>query len=165
MKVLGIEFVPLNVPWERRLQMMAVLHYTTSFLFMGFGMLFLFIYLIFTDYYYIPLLYSVWYYYDRLTPQQGGRRVQLIRYWKLFKYFADYFPVKIVKTAELHPSKNYIVGLHPHGVMCHSHICNMGTEGSGFSKIFPGIKPYLCVLAGQFMFPVFREYFLMSGDL
>lgn len=165
MKVLGMELAPLSVPMERRLQTFSVLHYTYIFLFMGFGMIALFIYLLFTDYYYIPLLYFIWYYFDRPVSRQGGRRVEWFRRWKLYKYFADYFPIKIVKTAELHPSKNYIMGLHPHGIMCHSHICNFGSEGTGFSEIFPAIKPYLCVLSGQFMFPVFREYFIMSGNV
>ena len=165
MKVLGLEFAPLSVPMERRIQTLAVLHYTSSFLFVGFGMAALFLYLLFTDYYYVPLLYLLWYSYDRLTPRQGGRRVDRFRRWRLFRSFAQYFPLKIVKTAELHPSRNYIMGLHPHGILCHSHINHFGTEGSGFSETFPGIKPYLCVLAGQFMFPVFRDYFIMSGNV
>lgn len=27
-----------------------------------------------------------------------------------WKYFADFFPIKLVKTAELSPDKNYIFG-------------------------------------------------------
>ncbi|KAL8624487.1 hypothetical protein ACOMHN_053030 [Nucella lapillus] len=165
MKILGLELAPLSIPFERRLQMLAVLHYTYLFLFMGFGMVFFFLYLLFTRFYFLPLLYLAWYYYDRHTSRQGGRRMKWVRGWRFFKYFADYFPIKIVKTAELHPSKNYILGCHPHGIMCHSHFCNLGTDGSGFSALFPAIKPYLCVLSGQFMFPVFREYFLMSGAI
>lgn len=163
MKILGIEFAPLDIPMQRRLQTLAVVHYTYIFLFMGFGLLFFFLYLLFTDYYYIPLLYALWYYYDRHTSERGGRRSQWVREWPLFKYFAEYFPISLIKTADLSPAKNYIFGLHPHGIMCHSHFCNMGSEGTGFSLKFPAIRPYLCVLSGQFMFPVFREYFLLSG--
>lgn len=165
MKVLGVELAPLDIPMERRLQTLAVVHFTYIFLFMGFGVLFFFLYLLITDYYFIPLLYFLWYYYDRHTSERGGRRSESIRRWKLFKHFANYFPVRLIKTAELHPSKNYILGCHPHGIMCHSHFVNLGTEGSGWSKLFPAIRPYLCVLSGQFMFPIFREYFLMSGAI
>lgn len=131
MKVLGVELAPLFIPTERRLQTLAVVHYTYIFLFMGFGIVFLFIYLLITDYYYIPLLYFLWYYYDRHVSEQGGRRSNWLRHWSIFRYFADYFPITLVKTAELHPSKNYILGCHPHGIMCHSHFCNLATEGSG----------------------------------
>ncbi|KAK7089933.1 2-acylglycerol O-acyltransferase 2-like [Littorina saxatilis] len=165
MKILGVELAPLSIPMERRLQTFAIVHYTYIFLFMGFGMVGFFIYLLFTRFYFIPLLYAAWYYYDRQTSAQGGRRSKWVRNWHLHKHFANYFPITIVKTADYHPSKNYIFGLHPHGIMCHSHFCNMGTEGTGFSKLFPAIKPYLCVLAGQFMFPIFREYFLNSGAI
>lgn len=165
MKMLGVEFAPLYIPTDRRLQTLAVVHYTYIFLFMGFGIVGVFICLLFTSYYWIPLLYFVWYYYDRKTSQQGGRRSNWARNWKLFKYFADYFPITIVKTADLHPGRNYILGCHPHGIMSHSHFCNLGSTGSGFSINFPAIKPYLCVLAGQFMFPIFREYFLLSGAI
>lgn len=27
----------------------------------------------------------------------------------------DYFPIALVKTADLDPSKNYVFGYHPHG--------------------------------------------------
>lgn len=165
MKVLGVELAPLYIPTERRLQTLAVVHYTYIFLFMGFGVVALFVYLLFTDYYWIPLLYFVWYCYDRKISQQGGRRSNWVRNWKLFKYFADYFPVTIIKTADLHPGKNYILGCHPHGIMCHSHFINLGSEGSGFSRYFPAIRSYLCVLSGQFKFPIFREYFLLSGAI
>ncbi|XP_005100228.1 2-acylglycerol O-acyltransferase 2 [Aplysia californica] len=164
MKVLGVEFAPLSIPTERRLQTVGALHYTFCFLFFGFGMLFFFIYLfLFTSYYFVPLAYLLWYYYDQSVSEQGGRRSNWVRSWSLFRYSAKYFPLELIKTQELHPSKNYIFACHPHGVMSQSHFVNFATEGTGFSNVFPGIRPYLCVLSGQFMFPVFRDYFLLSG--
>ncbi|CAG5119165.1 unnamed protein product [Candidula unifasciata] len=166
MKILGIEFAPLNIPLERRLQTIGVLHHTYAFLFFGFGMLFLFLYLLlFTDYYLIPLAYFAWYLYDRPVSQRGGRRSEWVRRWPLFKWGAAYFPVQLIKTQEIDPSKNYIFACHPHGVMCHSHFINFASEGTDFSAKFAGIKPYLTVLSGQFMFPVFRDYFILSGSI
>ncbi|GFN89091.1 2-acylglycerol o-acyltransferase 2 [Plakobranchus ocellatus] len=164
MKILGIELAPLNIPLERRLQTIGALHFTYSFLFFGFGMLFFFLYLFFfTSYYFIPLLYLIWYLYDSPVSRHGGRRSDWVRRWPLFRWSAAYFPLELIKTSELHPSKNYIFACHPHGVMCQSHFINFASEGTGFSDKFPGIKPYLTVLAGQFMFPIFRDYFLLSG--
>ncbi|XP_041379717.1 2-acylglycerol O-acyltransferase 2-like [Gigantopelta aegis] len=163
MKILGIEFAPLNVPLERRLQTFAVWQFTLSFMCFGFGFLFFFIYLLFTRFYYIPLLYLAWYIYDHKTSARGGRRILWARNWKIWKHYCNYFPLKLHKTVDLDPAKNYIFACHPHGVMCISHFGNYATEGTNFSKMFPGIRPYLLVLAGQFMFPVFREYFMMTG--
>lgn len=164
MKVLGIQLAPVSIPLERRLQTIGALHFTYSFLFFGFGMLFFFLYLFFfTKYYFIPLAYFVWYVYDNQISQRGGRRSNWVRRWPIFRWSAAYFPLELIKTAEIHPRKNYIFGCHPHGVMCQSHFINFGSEGTGFSEKFPGIKPYLTVLSGQFMFPIFRDYFLLSG--
>ncbi len=80
-----------------------------------------------------------------------------------WKHFANFFPVKLVKTAELSPEKNYIFGLHPHGMLCFSHFANFATEGTGFSKLFPNIIPHLITLNYQFYLPFHREIFLLSG--
>ncbi|XP_071165310.1 2-acylglycerol O-acyltransferase 2-like [Mytilus edulis] len=166
MKILGIEFAPLDVPFERRLQTFAVFQWTFSFLFLGFGCLFLFLYvLIATNYYYIPLLYALYYYFDSQRSERGGRRINWIRRWKIWTHFANYFPLEIVKTTELDPNKNYIMGFHPHGVLSVSAFGNFTTEGTGWSKKFPGLTPYLMVLAGHFQFPLYRDYFMAGGGV
>jgi hypothetical protein len=70
-KFLGIEFAPLLIPIERRLQTLAVLYYCSEFLFIGFLTLFVLIYLLFTQYFFIPLLYFAWFIYDRNVCNQG----------------------------------------------------------------------------------------------
>lgn len=163
-KILGMEFAPLSIPLQRRLQTLAVLQYTMSFLFLGFGCLFISIYiLIFTRYYYLMLVYLAYQYYDRKTCERGGRRSTWIRNWSLWKYYSSYFPAKLVKTAELDPEKNYILGFHPHGVMSTSAFVHFSSEGTGWSKVFPGMTSYLLVLAGHFSFPVYRDYLMSSG--
>ena len=31
---------------------------------------------------------------------------------------AAYYPVELVKTAELDPKKNHLISCHPHGILC-----------------------------------------------
>ena len=69
----------------------------------------------------------------------------------LWKYLADYFPVSLVKTVELDPKKNYIMGYHPHGVIGAGAFVNFATDGSHFSEVFPGIKPHLLTLKCKFV--------------
>ncbi|XP_046365317.2 2-acylglycerol O-acyltransferase 2-like isoform X1 [Haliotis rufescens] len=164
MKVLGIEFAPLRIPLERRLQTISVYQFTLSFLFLGFFCLFLSFYLLFTRFYYVSLIYAVWYVYDRKQSARGGRPILWVRGWRMWKNFANYFPLKLIKTVDLNPNRNYIFACHPHGVMCYSHFCNFATEGTGFSDLFPGLRPYLLTLAGQYKFPFFREYFMLTGS-
>lgn len=163
MKIFGIEFAPFFIPLERRIQTFAVFQLTLSFLCLGFGCTILWVYFLFTSYYYISIIYLVWYYYDFNKSEQGGRRWEFMRRWTIFKYFVDYFPIKLIKSAELDPGKNYIFGYHPHGIMSAGAFSNFGTEATGFSKLFPNIRPYLMTLAGQFRFPFYREFIMCSG--
>lgn len=164
MKVLGVEFAPLNVPLKRRLQTAGVLYLTVSFVFGGFFWSALLAYVfLYTNYYWIPLLYAIWYVYDRDTPKRGGRQSQWVRQWRLHKYAADYYPAKLVKTSELPPDRNYILGYHPHGIMCIGAMCNFGTEATGIAELFPGIRVHVLTLNVNFMFPVQRELLMYHG--
>ena len=161
-KILGIEFAPLFIPLERRLQTLCTLQWVLTFLFGGFSCLGVAIYLLFTKYYWITLLYLVWYYFDIKKPERGGRPLSWIRHLAVWRKFADYFPAKLHKTVELDRNKSYIFGLHPHGIFQTSGFLSFATEGTGFSRIFPGLVPHLLVLAGQFKFPFYRDYMLTS---
>lgn len=59
-KIMGVEFAPLRIPLKRRLQTFAVWQWTLSFLFLGLLCLGFMIYLCFTPWYPIPLLYAVY---------------------------------------------------------------------------------------------------------
>ena len=74
------------------------------------------------------------------------------------------FVLQLIKTHNLLPSRNYIFGYHPHGILCFGAFCNFGTEATGFSKKFPGIKPSLATLAGNFRMPVLRDYLMSGGE-
>ncbi|KAM7159793.1 diacylglycerol O-acyltransferase 2-like isoform 2-T2 [Macrochelys suwanniensis] len=112
----------------------------------------------------VSALYLTWIIFDWDAPEQGGRRSAWVRNWPVWNHFRDYFPIQLVKTHSLLPSHNYIIGAHPHGILCVGAFCNFITESTGFSEKFPGIRPFLATLAGNFRLPVFREY-LMSGGL
>ncbi|XP_054432158.1 2-acylglycerol O-acyltransferase 2 [Pteronotus mesoamericanus] len=159
-----VKFAPLSVPWERRLQTLAVLQWVFSFLVLGQLCIAVFIGLLFTRFWLFSVLYATWWYLDRDKPSKGGRRFQALRRCVTWKYMRDYFPVSLVKTAELDPSRNYIAAIHPHGVLATGSFLNMCTESTGFSKLFPGICPHLMMLNLWFRAPIFRDY-LMSGGL
>ena len=72
--------------------------------------------------------------------------------------------LQLVKTAELDPSRNYLAGIHPHGVLAAGSFLNLCTESTGFSKLFPGIRPHLMMLSLWFRSPFFRDYIMSGGE-
>uniref|UniRef100_A0A452U205 Acyltransferase n=1 Tax=Ursus maritimus TaxID=29073 RepID=A0A452U205_URSMA len=159
-----VKFAPLFVPWERRLQTFMVLQWVFSFLVLAQICTAVFIGLLFTRFWLVSVLYATWWYLDRDRPWQGGRPLKAIRRCFLWKYMRDYFPVSLVKTAELDPSRNYLAGFHPHGILVAGAFVNLCTESTGFSSLFPGIRPHLMMLNLWFWTPFFRDY-IMSGGL
>lgn len=157
-------FAPINIPLSRRLQTFAVLFWMSSFLILTSGGAALLLYLFFfTQYWWISLCYLTWYLADLSICHRGGRRANWFRELSLWKYFRDFFPIHLIKTAELDPSKNYIMGYHPHGILSAGAIVTFGTEALNFSKMFPGLIPYMSTLEVQFFLPFFREYLLLTG--
>lgn len=49
------------------------------------------------------------------APEMGGRKIMSIRQLAFWKWFRDYFPIRLKKTVDLDPKKNYLFGYHPHG--------------------------------------------------
>lgn len=133
--------------FEEPLQFAAVLLMTVLFIFgHTIGILFS-IYVFLTPLYSFIVVYLVWTYcFDLKTPAKGGRRSETFRRLKSWEYFRDYFPARLIRTKRLDPKRNYILGYHPHGIMCAGAWVNFATEATGFSSLFPGIKSHLLTL-------------------
>ena len=163
-KLCGVEFAPFQLPLERRLQTLAVTLHMCFFLVFPIIVLMCSPILLFTPLAPIPLAYFLWlFWWDRQTPERGGRWSDFLRQLKFWHYVRDYFPISLVKTAELTADRNYIFGVHPHGILSFGASNSFCTEAGGFSKLFPGITPHLITLRLWFFYPILREYFLLGG--
>ncbi|CAN9501559.1 unnamed protein product [Ophioblennius macclurei] len=158
-----IDFAPVHVPFHRRLQTASVLQWVFSFLGLAPTCIVLFFYLLFTRFWLISVLYSVWWFFDYDTPARGGRRVPFLCGISVWDYMRDYFPIKLVKTADLDPRHNYVLGFHPHGVLVAGAFTNFCTYATGFRKMFPGLTSYLLMLPLWFRVPFFRDYIMCAG--
>lgn len=133
--------------FEEPLQFAAVLFMTSSFIFGHTIGIVLSIYVLLTPLYGFMVVYLLWTYcFDLGTPSKGGRRSDTFRRLKSWEYFRDYFSAKLIRTKRLDPKRNYILGYHPHGIMCAGAWVNFATEATGFSNLFPGIKSHLLTL-------------------
>ncbi|XP_034539958.1 2-acylglycerol O-acyltransferase 3b isoform X2 [Notolabrus celidotus] len=149
--------------WKEFLEVIGVLQWVLSFLFLGVSCSILMVSLMFTSLWPLSTLYFIWLVIDWQTPERGGMKTQFVRRWKVWEHMRDYFPIKLVKTAELNPNKNYILGCHPHGIMSAGAFSCFSTESCGFTELFPGVKATLAILAGLFRLPLFREYIMCAG--
>ncbi|CAJ0649626.1 8075_t:CDS:10, partial [Entrophospora sp. SA101] len=95
--------------------------------------------------------------------QNGGRRFEFARNAIFWKWYSEYYPIKLIKTIDLDPEKNYLFGYHPHGVISVGAWTNFATEANNFSKEFPGIKCRLLTLASNFNIPLYRDYLMAQG--
>ena len=97
------------------------------------------------------------------TGGRSGWVKDKIRNWVFWKYFVRYFPIRLVKTANLDAEKNYVIGSHPHGICSAGAFGAFGTEGAGFGNKYPGISPYLHTLDMNCLGPLHREWILGLG--
>lgn len=81
----------------------------------------------------------------------------------LLTMYTSFFPFQLVKTADLDPRHNYILGFHPHGVLVAGAFTNFCTYSTGFRQLFPGITSYLLMLPLWFRAPFFRDYIMCGG--
>ena len=157
----GVRFAPFNIPWRRRLQTLAVVTHslsiasTVSFFFFLCA---------------IPLTWPLLVPYllymllsDAATDGRLRFRSERFRRLPLWGFFADYFPARLHKTHDLPPTRKYIFGYHPHGIISHGAFSAFATEALGFSQKFPGIQNSLLTLDSNFRIPLYREYVLSLG--
>jgi 2-acylglycerol O-acyltransferase 2 len=111
-----------------------------------------------------PILipYIIYIQFDK-SPERGGYPVRWVRKLTIWKYYAQYYPCSIVKEADLDPSKTYIFGYHPHGIIGMGAFATFATEGTKFSENFPGITPHLLTLPSNFKMPIYRELMMLHG--
>lgn len=160
-----VEWAPIKIPIKRRIQTLVVMFQVYMFLFghiLGTCLLLILLLNPYTTIF--AVIYLGWaFILNSRTPNRGGRSFQFLRRWKTWKYYCEYFPIHLVKTADLDPKGNYIFAYHPHGIIGMGALGNFCGEGTGFSEKFPGIYPHLLTLSINFKFPFSREYCMAIG--
>lgn len=157
----AIRWAPLNVPLQRRLQTLLVLLHTLSIA----GGLALFLFLCA-----IPILWPIvipYLLYTLLSRASVDGRLAQRSEWcrrsKIWSLFGSYFPARLHRSQELEPTRKYIFGYHPHGIISHGAFAAFATEALGFGQLFPGITNTLLTLDANFRIPLYREYALRMG--
>ncbi|CAD6441593.1 76c4fb89-f222-44da-976b-29ad3a11cec6 [Sclerotinia trifoliorum] len=157
----GIRWAPMNVPLQRRLQTLVVLFHTLCIAICVSTFFFLCAIPLFW-----PILIPYMIYLMTSKASISGtlsHRSNFFRSLPVWSLFASYFPARLHRTQELPPTRKYIFGYHPHGIISHGAFAAFATEALGFSQLFPGIKNTLLTLDTNFRIPLYREYALAMG--
>ncbi|CAH1402343.1 unnamed protein product [Nezara viridula] len=120
---------------------------------------------LFTGYSHLAFLYMIWAFYDKETPFRGGRKISFLRKISFWKYFIDYFPIKLIKTADLNGDKNYIFCYYPHGVLPAGIFGCFGNELSSCKELFPDLNMHCTTLDINFNVPFYREWCMGIGGI
>lgn len=166
---MDIQWTPwFNVPMHRRLELFSVAF--MIFLAIGFPILssIFLLYLLCVGNIYIKalcLLYLAFVYYDRNCADRGGRGAGItwLRELSVWKYCVNYFPLNLVKTAELPADRNYLLIFIPHGILSLGTLVTCITPHSKWSELFPKIRSKCCTLNVNTIFPISRELVLSFG--
>ena len=68
---------------------------------------------------------------------------------RLWQYYCDFYPIQLIKTTDFDPKRSYLVGSHPHGMLCSGAFGVFATDALGFEKTFPGLNRNLLTLQGM----------------
>jgi 2-acylglycerol O-acyltransferase 2 len=90
-------------------------------------------------------------------------RSEFLRSLPLWSLFAGYYPAELHKTHDLPPTRKYIFGYHPHGIISHGAWASFATNALGFSEKFPGITNTLLTLDSNFRIPFYRDWIIAMG--
>ncbi|KAJ9051074.1 diacylglycerol O-acyltransferase 1 [Entomophthora muscae] len=156
----GFQFAPLNTPFQRRLEMIAII---IMFTIIFQCLMIPFIILKYPDVWPVGILYFTYLYFDK-SYENGGRGSNFFRNMPFWKWLANYFPIKIHKEHKLDPKHSYVIGYHPHGIFTTGAMIGFGSEGAGVSEIFPDLKIHVLGLDLIFKVPIYRDLALWMGS-
>jgi 2-acylglycerol O-acyltransferase 2 len=160
-KLGGIRFAPLRVPFVRRMQTAAVFFHSMCMI--SFVAFFFFVAAIPLSW---PLVVPYLIVLSLSTAPTNGKlstRSEWLRSLPIWRLFAGYFPATLHKTHDLPPTRKYIFGYHPHGIISHGAWAAFATNALGFPEKFPGIQNTILTLDSNFRIPLYRDWILAMG--
>jgi 2-acylglycerol O-acyltransferase 2 len=150
-----VEFAPLSVPFDRRLQTAActlVILFGPTTIFLTFWAMVQNNYLLLK---YGMILFVAWEILIDNSQCRGGRPFHWFINLRLWNLFRDYFPARLHVTERLDSSKKYVFCLHPHGIIGMSMwpTLFMGCENA---RERLGVDYRICTVTINFKIPMWR---------
>ncbi|XP_017012501.2 2-acylglycerol O-acyltransferase 2-A [Drosophila takahashii] len=154
-----IEWIPLRVPLDRRLQTLVTAFFTYTFFTLPISSCFTVALLLYYGGLFLRsllLIYFVKIYLD-YKKNYGIMEGNGWLFYRTIRRYRNYFPVELVKTAELPANKNYIVASFPHGILGTGTCINMSLDIENWLELFPQVRPKIGTLDHHFKTPLLRD--------
>ncbi|KAL3477832.1 diacylglycerol acyltransferase-domain-containing protein [Aspergillus californicus] len=158
----GIHWAPLNIRLERRLQTLVVLCHTLTIA-ICLGVFFFTCAIPLSWPLLVPYLIYISLFSTAAISGSLKYRSEFLRSLPIWSLYASYFPARLHRSEPLLPTRKYIFGYHPHGIISLGAFAAFCTEALGFSRLFPSITNTLLTLDSNFRIPLYREYALSMG--
>ena len=162
----GRLFAPLDIPLHRRIETACVfIMFSLPVLLLTLNLCCLLLSPWYVQWPYMAFLaYSVL----LLTVHQQGAsplRSSFIRSGRIFQHFCNYFPITLYPPATaLEPTRSYILGYHPHGIISVGAITAFATNACGWDRLMgAGLSSHLVTLDSQFRLPLWNVLLLCCG--
>ncbi|KAJ3665002.1 hypothetical protein Zmor_000524 [Zophobas morio] len=125
----------------------------------------LFIYLLTTQFWWVSLAYLVWMYYDKDTPDLGGRSLSWIQKNKVWSYPTAYYPVNLALAPgfNLDPKRNYLFCFFPHGIIPNAIYVGLTSGACEFQRMYPQFQVQIALLRILLFTPFWREVLMGMG--
>ena len=89
-----------------------------------------------------------------------------MRFGTLARWLGGYFPLDLRRAdpaSDFDAGDVYMFGYHPHGIISVGCFTQFAFDGSGASRLFPGLRFHCATLNFNFRVPFFRELLLAIG--
>ena len=114
----------------------------------------------------VVVAYATWVLYVDGAPRRCGRALRWLQLSRYARWLGGYFPIDLRKAspdADFGSDGVYLFGYHPHGIISVGCFTQFAFDGSGASKLFPGLRFHCATLTFNFKVPFFRELLLALG--
>lgn len=156
-----VRFAPLYVPYERRLQTAAVVFMLSVFPLIVFCVSTACLHPVSRALFIAYCLWTVTL--DRKTPWRGGRVMPCFRRLPVWGHVVRYFPTQMHVTEPLDPQKQYVLALHPHGVVSLGVITSLIMEALRPGEKLGGINYRVGTVSFNTAAPIWREVLMAMG--
>lgn len=114
---------------------------------------------------YLAIAYLLHMFYDLKFNEGVSQPLRCYQKSSFIHYVSSYFPIRAVATQEIPKDFNYIIGIHPHGMLTFSGVLYANPHHEQLKKIFGEGVVSFCTAPFNLSIPLQRNFFQIFGSI